>query len=124
MGQGGLVQGLLVMTLWNVVTSITAISMSAVSTNGQIKGGGVYFMISRALGPEFGGAIGLMFTLANSIAVAMYIIGFAESFLDCMAEYVYGWSGLVGDKTHDVRIIGSSSLVLIMVLAVVGMDWA
>ena len=64
-----------------------------------------------------------MFTLANSIAVAMYIIGFAESFLDCMAEYVNGWSGLVGDKTHDVRIIGSSSLVLIMVLAVVGMDW-
>jgi solute carrier family 12 sodium/potassium/chloride transporter 2 len=79
MGQCGLVQGLLVMTMCNLVTTITAISMSAVSTNGQIKGGGVYFMISRALGPEFGGAIGLMFTLANSIAVAMYIIGFALS---------------------------------------------
>ena len=35
-------------------------------------------MISRSLGPEFGGAIGLMFTLANAIAVAMYTIGFAE----------------------------------------------
>ena len=74
-GQGGLIEGLLVICLCNVVTMITAISMSAVSTNGQIKGGGIYYMISRSLGPEFGGAIGIMFTLANSIAVSLYIIG-------------------------------------------------
>ena len=42
-----LVQGFLVMSFCNVVTVITTFSMSAVSTNGQIKGGGVYFMISR-----------------------------------------------------------------------------
>ena len=56
--------------------------MSAIATNGQIPSGGVYYLISRALGPELGGAIGLMFTLANSIAVSMYTIGFAESLLD------------------------------------------
>jgi len=128
MGQCGLVEGLLVMTLCNVVTTITAISMSAVSTNGQIRGGGVYFMISRALGPEFGGAIGLMFTLANSIAVAMYIIGFAESLLDMFQDYVSGWAGIVDSdftvfRLNDVRIIGSATLVLILVLAIVGMDW-
>jgi len=127
MGQCGIVQGLLVMTLCNVVTTITAISMSAVTTNGQIKGGGVYYMISRALGPEFGGAIGLMFTLANSIAVSMYIVGFAESLLDCLQEYVPGWSGMVDQdlsfRLNDVRIIGSATLVLIMLLGILGMDW-
>ena len=40
-------------------------------------------MISRSLGPEFGGSIGLMFTLANSIAAATYIIGFCDSLQVC-----------------------------------------
>ena len=37
-GQAGLVQGLGIITVANVVTIITALSMSAVSTNGQIRG--------------------------------------------------------------------------------------
>ena len=44
--------------------------------------GGVYYMISRALGPALGGSIGLMFTVANTISVATYTIGFSESLLD------------------------------------------
>lgn len=47
MGQAGLIQGLAIITLSNIVTLITTISMSAVSTNGQIKAGGIYYMISR-----------------------------------------------------------------------------
>ena len=116
------------MTLCNVVTVVTSISMSAVATNGQIEGGGVYFMISRSLGPEFGGAIGLMFTLANSIAVAMYTIGFSEALLDMFQAYIPGWAGIVDAdfttfRTNDVRIIGCATIVLILVLAMVGMDW-
>ena len=52
-------------------------------------------MISRSLGPEFGGAIGLMFTVANSIAVSMYIIGFCESLRDMLTLYVADFDGFV-----------------------------
>ena len=52
--------------------------MSAIATNGVVPAGGSYFMISRALGPEFGGAVGVLFYLGTSVASSMYIIGAIE----------------------------------------------
>ena len=45
-------------------------------------------MISRALGPALGGSIGLMFTVANTISVATYTIGFSESLLDFLQVFL------------------------------------
>lgn len=41
-------------------------------------------MLSRALGPEFGGSMGLITALANACAVALHIISFAETCRDLM----------------------------------------
>ncbi|CAG0890209.1 unnamed protein product [Cyprideis torosa] len=122
-GQAGIGLGLVVITLANIVTLITAISMSAVSTNGQIKGGGIYYMISRSLGPEFGGAIGLMFTISNSIACAMYVVGFCDSLNDLLT-FEFDGAEITGlGQENDKRIIGCAVLAFLLFLAWVGMDW-
>jgi len=78
--------------------------------------------INLSTGPEFGGAIGLMFFLANSIAVAMYLIGFCESLLDCITQYG-DFSGITDERLNDIRIIGVVSLVAILILAITGLNW-
>jgi amino acid transporter len=62
-----------------MISLITGLSLSSISTNMQVKGGGAYFMISRSLGVEFGGVIAIFFYIAQAIAVTMYVVGFTEA---------------------------------------------
>lgn len=52
--------------------------------NHFVISGGAYYLISRSLGPEFGGSIGLIFAFANAVAVAMYVVGFSETVVDLL----------------------------------------
>lgn len=47
-------------TIAEIQCILTALSLSAMITNGEMKGGGSYYIISRSVGPELGGAIGVV----------------------------------------------------------------
>ncbi len=83
-GRAGIWQALAIILLANVITLLTSLSLSAIATNTRAGGGGAYYLISRSLGVEFGGAIGVVFFLAQAIAVAMYVVGFTEA---CAAAF-------------------------------------
>uniref|UniRef100_A0A671SN35 Solute carrier family 12 member 2-like n=1 Tax=Sinocyclocheilus anshuiensis TaxID=1608454 RepID=A0A671SN35_9TELE len=118
-GQAGIAYSCIIVVMATVVTTITGCSTSAIATNGFVRGGGAYYLISRSLGPEFGGSIGLIFAFANAVAVAMYVVGFAET----VVELLINSGALMLDEINDVRIIGTITVILLLGVSVAGMEW-
>uniref|UniRef100_A0A8B9LLX1 Solute carrier family 12 member 2 n=1 Tax=Astyanax mexicanus TaxID=7994 RepID=A0A8B9LLX1_ASTMX len=118
-GQAGVVYSCIIVAMATVVTTITGCSTSAIATNGFVRGGGAYYLISRSLGPEFGGSIGLIFAFANAVAVAMYVVGFAET----VVELLHGADLVMLDSVNDVRIVGTITVLILLGISVAGMEW-
>ncbi|XP_043916737.1 solute carrier family 12 member 2 isoform X2 [Protopterus annectens] len=118
-GQAGIGLAVVIVGMATVVTTITGLSTSAIATNGFVRGGGAYYLISRSLGPEFGGAIGLIFAFANAVAVAMYVVGFSETVVDLLKVN----NANMVDEVNDIRIIGAITIVVLLGISVAGMEW-
>lgn len=78
-GNVGLVGTLLIVTISTSITFLTGLSIASIATDQKVKIGGAYYMISRSLGLESGGAIGISLYFAQALSVALYTVGFAES---------------------------------------------
>ncbi|KAI1890012.1 hypothetical protein AGOR_G00168820 [Albula goreensis] len=117
--QAGIGLTWVIILLSSCITGITGLSTSAIATNGKVKGGGTYFLISRSLGPELGGSIGLIFAFANAVAVAMHTVGFAETVQSLMQE---NGASMV-DPINDIRIIGVITVTCLLAISLAGMEW-
>lgn len=80
-GQMGILGTFLLLILSYIIDILTTMSISAISTNGTVRGGGAYYMISRSLGPEFGGAIGIIFFVGQILNASLNVVGFIEPLL-------------------------------------------
>ncbi|XP_023259907.1 solute carrier family 12 member 9-like [Seriola lalandi dorsalis] len=103
-GQAGLYQSIAMFLVAYFIITMTVLSVCAISTNGALDAGGAYYMISRALGPEFGGSIGIMFFFANVCGSALYILGLVEAILSAFGIPEEGAAHVAG--LHQVLPTG------------------
>jgi len=103
LGNLGLGRTLLLVTLCNSVTLLTGLSLSALATNREVRGGGAYYLVSRAFGAETGAAIGIPLFLSQAISTAFYVAGFSEAFTAAVPAAA-GW---------DPRVTGSVTLLVL-----------
>ncbi|GAA4944434.1 amino acid permease [Algibacter agarivorans] len=80
-GNAGIVGALAILLISVAITLTTALSLSSITTNVRIGAGGAFSIISKSLGLEIGGAIGIPFYIAQALAVAMYVFGFREGLI-------------------------------------------
>ncbi len=113
-GNAGLGGFLAIIAVSTLVSVLTSISLSAIATNIEVRGGGDYYLISRTLGIEFGGAIGLVLFLAQSISVAFYAVGFSEA--------VAAFAGI--DSATVIRLLAGGAVLVLFVFAWAGADVA
>jgi potassium/chloride transporter 9 len=64
------------------INLLTTMSISAIATNGTVRGGGAYYLISRSLGPEFGGSIGIVFYLGMVFNTSLNAVGLIDCFIE------------------------------------------
>lgn len=111
LGNVGLALTLVIVTVSSSVTFLTGLSVSALATNMHVKGGGAYYMISRSLGVEAGGAIGIPLFLAQAISISFYTAGFAEAVVALLPML-------------DVKIVGLVTLAILGLITVFSADIA
>ena len=103
-GNAGLLGAIIIIVLAKSITICTGLSMSSITTNIKIGAGGAYSIISKSLGLEAGGSIGIPFYISQTLAAALYIVGFTE-----------GW--LLLFPSHDPQIIMVLTWIALLVLS-------
>jgi len=80
-GNAGFAGAVTIILLAKAVTLCTGLSMSSITTNIKIGAGGAYSIISKSLGLEAGGSIGIPLFVAQTLSAALYIMGFTEGWI-------------------------------------------
>ena len=111
-GEAGVIHAVVIVLIAKLITTLTALSISGLATNTRVRGGGAYYLISRSLGVEPGGAIGVVFFLAQAVSVALYVIGFTEAFLN-----------LFPGLHLSARNVGTFVNVLVFICVYIGAGW-
>ncbi len=123
LGHTGLPKALLIVVLASSITLITGLSASAIATNMRVGVGGEYYMVSRSLGLELGGAIGIPLFLCRTLSLTLYCFGLAETVMFLWRPEwgeLPGWSmqAIAGVLVLGITAIAGKSAALTLKLQV------
>lgn len=110
-GNVGLYKTIFIVLMASSITFITGLSASAIATNIKVGVGGEYYMISRSLGLEPGGAIGIPLYLCRTLSVTFYSFGLAEAILIL-------WPNSWGDlPSYSIQLFAAIIIIFVTVLS-------
>jgi amino acid transporter len=109
-GHAGLVGAIIIIVIAHIISISTGLSLSSIATDKKVGAGGIYYILSRSMGIPIGGAIGITLYVGTAFSIALYLIGFAESF-----------NGYFGFDTsiNGLRLAGSIALLVLTAIALI-----
>jgi amino acid transporter len=110
-GNVGLLGAIIIIIISHGISLSTGLSLSAIATSMKVKAGGNYYMISRTLGLEIGGCIGIPLYLSQALSLAFYAIGFTEGLRWVLPQL-------------NPTITASLTCILLTSISIKGADWA
>ncbi|CAN5588083.1 amino acid permease [soil metagenome] len=110
-GNAGLAGAAIIILLGFTITGATGMSIASIATNTRLGSGGAYAIISRSLGVEAGGAIGVPLYFSQTLAIALYVFGFRS-----------GWAFIF--PTHSTLAVDLLTFVALFAIASVSAGFA
>ena len=107
----GLLTMLAIIACSLLVMLVTSFSIASISTNMEVGPGGVYYIMSRSLGMEVGGALGLTLYFSQLISISLTASGFAYSLVELFPQF---------SVTH-IEII---TLLVLTLISSISASWA
>ena len=114
-GNAGLWGAIIIVVIAHVISISTGLSISSIATDKKVGAGGVYYVLSRSLGLPIGGAIGMTLFTGTAFSIALYLVGFSESF--------NAYLGL-DTSINGLRSTGSLTLLALTILAFISTSFA
>ncbi len=123
-GNAGFLGAVAIILMAKFVTLCTGLSMASITTNIRIGAGGAYSIVSKSLGLEAGGSIGIPFYISQMLSTALYIIGFTEGWLLLFPDHppivisLFVWAILLGVSAISASFAIKIQYVIMIVIGV------
>ncbi|KAK6354356.1 hypothetical protein TWF730_008764 [Orbilia blumenaviensis] len=120
LGQSGVLGMMGMLATSYMINLVTTLSISAISTNGTVRGGGAYYLISRSLGPEFGGSIGIVFYLGYVLNTGMNAVGLVDCIMNNYGARPDDGTGILPDSFAWRYLYATGILIFCTIICLLG----